>query len=215
MPDLYAILGVDRTASLSEIRKAYRMAAKKAHPDTGGSPERFALVKLAYDVLSDPLRRKQYDDTGEAEAKPVDNELSEALQEIYASLDFVLNECGRKDMEPSEIDLVADMRKTLEIKLDQVRQSLANPKSALRKLKKLSGRFKVKDKTQTNFLEQFVAGKIGQLEAHLSQVEHQIKKLEYAIRFIKTYDFDWGGGYGSSKPVGMQLLLNQAARGLS
>ncbi len=63
--DLYAILGVAREATQEEIKKAYRSLARRHHPDaTGGSKsdeERFKQVTAAYEILSDPAKRRQYD----------------------------------------------------------------------------------------------------------------------------------------------------------
>lgn len=66
--DLYAILGVPRTANQAAIKAAFRRLAVKLHPDTGGDPEQFRLLKMAYDVLSDPDLRAHYDQTGETPA---------------------------------------------------------------------------------------------------------------------------------------------------
>lgn len=64
MTDLYKALGVAKDATKADIRKAYRKAAKTAHPDKGGSPEAFALIAQAKDILTDDEKRKQYDITG-------------------------------------------------------------------------------------------------------------------------------------------------------
>lgn len=50
--DLYKILDVDKKANKKSIKSAYRKAAKKNHPDIGGKPEKFALIKKAHDILS-------------------------------------------------------------------------------------------------------------------------------------------------------------------
>jgi molecular chaperone DnaJ len=67
--DLYEILGVDRTASEDDIRKAYRRLAREHHPDVSGDPaaeERFKEVAGAYEILSDPDKRARYDAFGAA-----------------------------------------------------------------------------------------------------------------------------------------------------
>ena len=62
----YKTLGVSEKATAEEIKKAYRKAALKHHPDKGGDEETFKEVSKAYNVLSDPEQRKLYDAYGKA-----------------------------------------------------------------------------------------------------------------------------------------------------
>jgi len=64
--DFYEILGVPRQATQGEIKRAYRRLALAVHPDVGGrsDSERFREAQEAYQILSDPERRRSYDSVG-------------------------------------------------------------------------------------------------------------------------------------------------------
>src|ERR1051325_9529508 len=71
MRDPYEVLGVNRSASEAEIKKAFRALAKKHHPDTKGGDQaaqkRFQEISAAYDILGDREKRARYD-SGEIDA---------------------------------------------------------------------------------------------------------------------------------------------------
>ena len=86
--DLYKVLGVSRDATADAIRKAYRALAKKHHPDLNpgdkAAEETFKNVQLAYDILSDEEKRRQYD-AGEIDAQG--NETPRRYYREHASAD--------------------------------------------------------------------------------------------------------------------------------
>ena len=59
--DLYKILNINKNASKEAIKKAYRKASLKHHPDRGGNSEEFKKINRAYEVLGDPIKKKEYD----------------------------------------------------------------------------------------------------------------------------------------------------------
>ncbi|MDR1300087.1 MAG: DnaJ domain-containing protein [Candidatus Nomurabacteria bacterium] len=64
--DYYEVLGVGKGASPDEIKKAYRKAAVKHHPDKGGDETKFKEIGEAYEVLKDPQKKQRYDQFGHA-----------------------------------------------------------------------------------------------------------------------------------------------------
>jgi len=93
--DYYKTLGVDKSASINDIKKAYRKLAMKYHPDhTKGdkaAEEKFKKITEAYAVLSDPEKRKQYDTFGSA-----DFQQRYSQEDIFRNFDFsdILKEFG-------------------------------------------------------------------------------------------------------------------------
>lgn len=82
MKNLYDELGVPTHATLEEIKKAYRKKAQENHPDKGGDTETFQAISKAYEILSDGLKRQQYDETGQTNNRDIENEVITALVSI-------------------------------------------------------------------------------------------------------------------------------------
>jgi len=81
----YHILNVDKSAQQDEIKKAWKSAAQKLHPDNQdtGDSDQYCLVAEAYDVIGNPVRRKHYDETGLTEMlPPVEERVDDALASL-------------------------------------------------------------------------------------------------------------------------------------
>lgn len=64
--DYYEILGISKSASADEVKKAFRKAAIEHHPDRGGDEAKFKELNEAYEVLKDPSKKQRYDQFGHA-----------------------------------------------------------------------------------------------------------------------------------------------------
>ena len=85
--DYYKLLGVEKSASSADIKKAYRKLAMKYHPDHAkgdkSAEDKFKKISEAYAVLSDPEKRKQYDTYGSA-----DFQQRFSQEDIFRNFDF-------------------------------------------------------------------------------------------------------------------------------
>jgi hypothetical protein len=98
--DLYALLGVSRSAKANEIRAAYRAKAKETHPDKSSlGPEEaaaeFRKVASAYEVLSDAKSRQQYDATGRTDFRPHEQQQQQQRQHQHHNFHFGFGFGGR------------------------------------------------------------------------------------------------------------------------
>ena len=82
--DLYSVLGIDREATSEDVRRAYRKASLRSHPDKpGGSREAFQAIAEAYTVLSDPAKRRAYDATGDLSLVELEMDLDSMMAEVF------------------------------------------------------------------------------------------------------------------------------------
>jgi molecular chaperone DnaJ len=120
--DYYEVLGVSRDASDADIKKAYRRMAMKHHPDRTegdkGSEEKFKLATQAYEILSDPNKRRAYDQFGHAGVDPSQGHgggsgFGDVFNDIFADIFGAATGRGRG---PSR---GADLRYNLELSLEE------------------------------------------------------------------------------------------------
>lgn len=208
MRDLYATLEVARTADAATIRKAYRKASKCAHPDGGGSPEKFREVSMALQVLTDPLRRKTYDETGKIEDKPADNEQSELMVIVSALLDQVLANLDQQSVPFEQADLIQRMRRAASERQTQINQQKNALAKGIAKQRKLLKRFKRKGDGE-NMMETLITGRLSFLEGQSAMGDRQLEQIRKAELFLADYRFesDSAPSYQSSQAQYAQRIF--------
>jgi molecular chaperone DnaJ len=133
--DYYEILGVDKSASPEEIKKAYRKLALKYHPDRNAgdktAEEKFKEIGEAYEVLSDPQKRAAYDQYGHAAFDPRAkasgfgggyggfHDPFEIFREVFGNSGIFDEFFGRSDSDSEAYERGEDLRVNLEITLEE------------------------------------------------------------------------------------------------
>ena len=87
--DYYNVLGVDKSASESELKSAYKKASMKHHPDrTGGDDAQFKKINEAYSALKDPQKRQMYDQFGTTDPQQAQAQQKSHFSQAFGGADF-------------------------------------------------------------------------------------------------------------------------------
>lgn len=189
--DLYAALGVKRKARKPEIRKAYKKAAMQFHPDMpNGSPQKFALVKRAHDILTDDERRAKYDATGDEPEKSPDNAFSGAMNCVAFALNAVLADCAQQGSSPLECDLISAMKSKIKTNISELEKQIRVHNGILEYDIKIKDRFKRKKKSEGMDVMGAVMGhRIAQLRTQIVSWENGIKGGKAGLELLEDWSF--------------------------
>lgn len=188
-PDLYQVLGVNRTADLATINAAYRSAAKRAHPDGGGSVEKFEIVALAKACLSDPDRKRHYDETGEVGETPVDQDESHSLTIAMNALCSIMNIIDSGHRDPADYDVIGDAVRGLKDEIKKFETKVLTIESELKKSERIVKMFKSK-KGKPNRIKSMFEARIANGRQALAKEQHEIDRIKRAIEVLKDHEFN-------------------------
>ncbi|MGH6734768.1 MAG: DnaJ domain-containing protein [Methyloceanibacter sp.] len=185
MNDLYQILGVKPAAPRKDIHKAYRRKAKSAHPDTGGSVEAFNELVVAYAVLSDPKRRRRYDETGEIDPPRPDNFDGGAIEIIAEKLGLVIH--AEHDL--SSMDVGALIEQAIRDDIADRKGSVVHQKRAAERLGRLRGRARRKANGEDNLVARVLDWHGLAIQNRIKKHEESVLFLERALEILQDYSF--------------------------
>lgn len=180
--DAYAILGVAPDAAPDEIKAAFRAAAKASHPDAGGTVEAFVRVRRAYFVLSDPDRRRRYDESGivdETSKLSFHTRVSGCLASLFD--EFLRSGTAfRRD-----VDVIAAMRQSAQNKVDELEKQRVEVRAVVGSLDDLAGRI---DRPEgENFFAKLIAERQRKLEEALRRIVDDKAVVEAALAELAGY----------------------------
>ena len=177
--NLYDELGLSPRCTFDEIKQRYRALAQQHHPDKGGNEDKFKKIKLAYEVLSDPSRRAEYDATGKIEEDvPI---RTEALQELAG----LTTHCITK-INPDHDDLIFVMKRELDETISQNKNNIILCNGFILKLYKILKKVNRK-KEGENFIKSIVLEQIKMRDGELKNFNHRIDVCNYMMELLEDY----------------------------
>jgi curved DNA-binding protein CbpA len=176
---LYDDLGLSPRCTFDEIKQRYRALAQQHHPDKGGDENVFKKIKLAYEVLSDPSRRAEYDATGKIEEDvPI---RTEALQELAGLVTHAIEKIN-----PDHDDLIFVMKRELNENIIQSKKNIITCNGYIIKLNKILKKVNRK-KEGDNFIKSIIEEQVRMREGELKNFNHRIEVCNYMIELLEDY----------------------------
>jgi curved DNA-binding protein CbpA len=181
--DPYEILGIPREADGAAIKSAYRKRAKNAHPDTGGDVDLFSQLTTSYELLTDPIRRKVYDETG------YDPELADPkdLQGVVI-LEALVNEMILDEREPGSFDPVAAMRRKLTDKVVNARFHILEMERHRARIRHHLDR--MARKPGADVLGRMLRARCDTISDAIGKAEAEILTIEQAYGMLDGYSYE-------------------------
>lgn len=127
MQDHYQALGIDKDADQKEIKRAFRKLSKEKHPDVTGEHGNFHEITEAYEVLSDPKKRRRYDNGEKTEGPNIEDEAMGMLASIFSQLliNDVNSGCVKRSRYLDSIKLkVSSMRNNVRMQNKETKKAI-------------------------------------------------------------------------------------------
>lgn len=177
---LYEILEVPPAADAAEIRDAYRRLASIHHPDRGGDAEVFKVVKFAYEVLSDPDRRRDYDKNGITGLRDRTAEAHAKISEIVIGL---LDSC-----EPGQVDLIKLAGDVIAVKIQDIRAKIVGLEKKAERCRRARSRL-VYAGNDADFIADGLTRNIDKLEREIGAMNDAIELGEIMAAMLKSHTY--------------------------
>jgi curved DNA-binding protein CbpA len=179
--NLYERLGISRTASTAEIKRAYRKAISEVHPDTNSVDDSVAAeINVAYSVLKDPERRAHYDRTGSvSSAQPNDAKARDLIREIFLRA---------VEAAPDHEDLMAAVRRVLHLNMEKTAEQIAELEKKVALFERRRARLSFKGDGQ-NFLGEMLEDCARKAREGIASVREREDVLKRAFELAMDFAY--------------------------
>ena len=179
---LYDELDLNPDCSFEDIKHQYRTLAKQHHPDLGGDEEKFKRIKFAYEILSDPELRKQYDETKTTSA-PV-NKRNEAIQELASIFNSIM-----PNFDPNtNANLINIMNEEVNRVMIKILADIAMCEQYIQKLDVVNRKIKTKN-DDDNILASFVSQQIEWRNKDLEIFKKRLDIVNIMLDILNNYEY--------------------------
>lgn len=182
----YEVLGIGRKSSQPIIKAAYRKLSKKYHPDKAGDdPEilsKFHEIQEAYEILSDPLKKARFDETGNTDSpySTTEHEIEQTIIRLFSSV---------MDSGPGPVNYIEEMVKILKTSRRQLKTDIQHSRDRLVKLLRLQRGVK-KSGDGNNVIQDYLN---QQVEGTRQQIKAKENALDISVeteKRLKDYSFE-------------------------
>lgn len=187
MFDPYMVLGVPRSATEASIKAAYRNRARSTHPDRGGRSDEFVVVVRAFDVLSDPIARRLFDETGqvrEAGARDRRRDVAVILADMF---DVAVATALSVGLPLHRVNFIEQMATAVRTQSTEAETGLRKLKLDLDALKALRTRIRRRD-GEPNLFVQRIDEQVKAKAEELAAASHRRALLATAQTELANYD---------------------------
>jgi len=178
MNNPYEILNVNKEATPEDIKKAFKKAAKKNHPDKGGDQIKMQEINKAYALLKNQDLRDKFDRTGQCDDH-VDNKQSQIAQVVASIVEQMIMQ-NPNSVKAFLTDLEFNNKKTIEVD----NSKLLSQRSKIETLQR-----RILKKPDKDIIGIMLNNKISDLNMRMKVNEEKLDNIIKAINFVKEYSF--------------------------
>jgi curved DNA-binding protein CbpA len=177
---LYDILGVSADATPEAIKLAFRKLANVHHPDKGGDQDRFQNIQFAYEVLSDPNRRGNYDSSGSTDDPAEVQRLRDERDVLSILREIVDSSINHPELDPEVMDAKQPAVARVQQVIVEFHQERARTARKAAKARELHSRYKTVEAGAESPILGLLAGRITEFERIQESIDRAIR-LHYRV----------------------------------